>query len=182
MASFDDLAVEAERCGFQVLMRGRGTEGGPVRCNRVFVLGPAGRTLSFYDFMCRVVLGGTVHLLDLPPEETLIIDPLGAGGVGPAQDDRHEVDANPIIRSSLNRRREEDSSDSELGAPDQDDEDFLRDPKRQKPQWQQPSGAGGIAPPRPVRRGHGPGNGGRGSCTSKRPGSQKSISRGGTRT
>ena len=146
MASFDDLAVEAERCGFQVLMRGRGTEGGRVRCNRLFVLGPVGHTQSFYDFMCRVVVrGGTIDLWDLPPEETLVIEPLGAGGVAPAQDDRREVEANPIINTSLRRRKEEDSSDSELGATDKDAEDFLRDPKREGPQWQ--PGAGGVAPP-----------------------------------
>ena len=114
-ASFDDLAVEAERCGFQVLMRGRGTEGGRGRCNRLFVLGPVGHTQSFYDFMCRVVvLGGTIDLWDLPPEETLVIEPLGAGGVAPAQDDRREK-ANPIINTSLRRRKEEYSSDSGLG-------------------------------------------------------------------
>jgi hypothetical protein len=146
MASFDDLAVEAERCGFQVLMRGRGTEAGRTRCNRLFVLGPVGHTQSFYDFMCRVaVRGGTIDLWALPPEETLVIEVLGAGGVAPAQDDRREVEANPIINTSLRRRKEEDSSDSELGATDKDAEDFLRDPKREGPQWQ--PGAGGVAPP-----------------------------------
>ena len=53
-----------------------------------------------------------------------------------------------IINTSLHRRKEEDSSDSELGATDKDAEDFLRDPKKEGL-----SGSPGleVSPPQRVR-------------------------------
>ena len=60
--SWDELASEAERIGFQIVLRGRSAPGKARAC-KLFVFGPQGHTWGFYDFLVRVVMNtGNIDL------------------------------------------------------------------------------------------------------------------------